>query len=887
MDPRRTALSLAAGLILLAGAAVAQPLNISNSPGVPSGEPQVAADSLGNVHAVWVEFTGTSQTGHPCGDVYYVMGDLSALQLGTPVKLSTSGTVFSDNQESVSIAIDGSNRVYVIWVEWGQVVLRIKDGGGWGNPIVIDSGKLYESPRIAVSAGGDIYLIYRNNEFHVMARSRIGGVWEDIQFVGPWYGMSKLPDIDLGTGRVSAVFMSKPGGEDYYHIAYSERGTAFNSSWSDWTYVHLDGEDQMHPAIRLDAADNAHIVYMAPETPARGIYYVRKSGTEFSSPVLISTWEMHHYPFLAKGGGSIYAVWQKGGWGGGTAMDYNILSADGTWGGVHSVPGSGGCTYGDIAATPDGSIVYWVWDTDYTQSSAEIYGWAQSFAPPNPSITLGTSQLSFGAVQGSSVTPAQTVSVVNSGGAPQSWTVSDNQSWLSATPASGSGSGRISVTVDPSGLGLGTYSGIISVSDPNASGYMPKTIAVSLNIYAPGASSGPIGAFDTPVGGSTVRSSVPVTGWALDDVGIQSVKIYRDPVAGESAGAPVYIGEAVMVEGARPDVAGAYPSVPLNRRAGWGYMLLTHFLPGGGNGSVTLWAVAQDLEGQTISLGSKTISCDNANAVNPFGAIDTPAQGGTATGTGYLNFGWALTPQPASIPVDGSTIIVWVDGVPLGHPGYNNYREDIATLFPGYANSNGAVGVYTLDTSGYANGIHTIAWSVSDSAGHADGIGSRYFDIFNGTGASSSAEAAAAFAAGQDRGYAENIQLPVFSRVGWDGQIPLKTVLPESDGRFVVRIRETERVEIHLNPEAQPFDAVGPARKTNAKSAGRRSAAFHGFMDAGTEARPLPLGSFLDPNTGTFSWTPGPGFIGDYRLVFLDAVRGLKRTVTVRIVPKY
>ncbi len=158
MDPRRTALSLAAGLIILAGAAVAQPLNISNSPGVPSGEPQVAADSLGNVHAVWVEFTGFGQTGHPCGDVYYVMGDLGALQLGTPVKISTSGAVFSDNQESVSIAVDGSNRVYVIWVESRKVMLRIKDGGVWGDPIVIDSGQFYDAPRIAVSAGGDIYL---------------------------------------------------------------------------------------------------------------------------------------------------------------------------------------------------------------------------------------------------------------------------------------------------------------------------------------------------------------------------------------------------------------------------------------------------------------------------------------------------------------------------------------------------------------------------------------------------------------------------------------------------------------------------------------------------------------------------------------------------------
>ncbi len=890
MDPRRFALCLAAGLVLLAGSAVAQPLNISQSPGVPSGEPQIAADAQGNVHAVWVEFTGINQIGHACGDVYYVMGDLGALQLGVPGKISTSGQVFSDNQESVSIAVDASNRVYVVWVEWGQIILRIKEGSSWGTPVILDSGKLYESPRLAVTPGGDIYVIYRNNEFHVLTRSRVGGVWEEIQFLGPWYGMSKLPDIDAGNGLVSAVFMAKPSGDPYYQIGYSQRGKSFNSSWSDWTSVDPGGEDQMHPAVRLDSADNAHIIYMTPESPARGIYHSQRTGNGFSSPQLISTWDLVHYPFLAKSGDTLYAVWQKGGWGGGVSMDYNIRDAGGAWRGVASVPNSSGSTYGDIAATPDGGIVYWVWDTDYSRSSAEIYGWAQVFAAPNPAITLGTSQLSFGAVAGGSVSPAQTVSVVNSGTAPQSWSIARNQSWLAATPSSGSGSGRISVTVDPAGLNVGSYTGVLSVSDPNALQYLPKTITVTLNVYAAGTTSGPFGSFDTPGAGAVVQNSVPVTGWALDDVGIQSVKIYRDPVGAEPAGSPIYLGEATLVEGARPDVAGAYPNLPSNKRAGWGYMLLTYFLPGGGNGNVTLRAVAQDFEGQTLSLGSKSIFCDNANAVNPFGAIDTPAQGGSASGAGYLNFGWALTPQPASIPVDGSTITVWVDGVPLGHPSYNNYREDIASAFPGYANSGGAIGVFTLDTTPYANGVHTIVWSVTDSAGHSDGIGSRYFDVFNGAASSPAAveAAASAFAIqSADSGFAVNVQIPVSFRKGWDRQSPPALVLPENDGKLVVSIRETERVEIFLDPEAPVLETMRPGKTEGRDPSGRGSAGYRGYLDTGSDARPLPIGSSLNPKTGVFSWTPGPGFLGDYRFVFLDSGRGLKRIVIVRIVPKF
>jgi hypothetical protein len=210
------------------------------------------------------------------------------------------------------------------------------------------------------------------------------------------------------------------------------------------------------------------------------------------------------------------------------------------------------------------------------------------------------------------------------------------------------------------------------------------------------------------------------------------VRILRDPVAGEPAGAPIFIGDAVIVEGARPDVAAGYPSYPHNTRAGWGYLLLTNMLPNGGTGTYTLHAYADDRNGHSTLLGTRTISCANASAIKPFGAIDTPGQGETISGTAYVNFGWALTPQPKGIPVDGSTITVFVDGVAMGHPQYNNFRADIAALFPGRVNSNGAVGAFYIDTTKLADGLHTIEWLVTDSAGVSEGIGSRYFRVRNG-----------------------------------------------------------------------------------------------------------------------------------------------------------
>jgi hypothetical protein len=96
-----------------------------------------------------------------------------------------------------------------------------------------------------------------------------------------------------------------------------------------------------------------------------------------------------------------------------------------------------------------------------------------------------------------------------------------------------------------------------------------------------------------------------------------------------------------------------------------------------------------------------------------------------------VNFGWALTPQPKSIATNGSTIVVFIDNKPVGHPVYNNPRADIEALFPGYANTNGAVGYYKINTTQLTNGLHSISWGVTDSAGQKSGIGSRFFVVQN------------------------------------------------------------------------------------------------------------------------------------------------------------
>ena len=400
----------------------------------------------------------------------------------------------------------------------------------------------------------------------------------------------------------------------------------------------------------------------------------------------------------------------------------------------------------------------------------------------------------------------------------------------------------------------GTYQGQIIIYSNYFAG-SAYLVTVILTVFAATATGSPFGSFDTPLADSTVMSSVPFTGWALDDIGIQSVKIYR-----KERKNLIFIDDATFVEGARPDVLNRYPGYPDSSRAGWGYMMLTNFLPNGGNGSFTFYVIAKDREGNETTLGQKTIIVDNANAVKPFGTIDTPLQGGTASGSGYINFAWALTPPPNMIPIDGSTMWVWVDGYPMGHPVYNRSREDIAVLFPGYSNANGAGGHFRLDTTQFEDGIHTIAWSATDDAGNTDGIGSRYFSIRN---LNSSQQASNSQATGtRIPPYLPGIPLdnpgPVRVIKGYHSQ-QARYIYLASDGVHHISINELERIKINLDNggDNSPGGLQGLQEE------------WSGYCLMGNQMGHLPIGSFLDSKKGIFYWQPGPGFVGEYWFVFV------------------
>lgn len=103
---------------------------------------------------------------------------------------------------------------------------------------------------------------------------------------------------------------------------------------------------------------------------------------------------------------------------------------------------------------------------------------------PPPAISILTGNHTFNAQSGGSNPPLQTLSLRNSGGGTLSWNASDNSSWISLSPTSGSSTGEtdnVQVSINTSGLATGTYNGTISISASGASN-TPQTRTVTLNL---------------------------------------------------------------------------------------------------------------------------------------------------------------------------------------------------------------------------------------------------------------------------------------------------------------------------------------------------------------------------------------------------------------------
>jgi hypothetical protein len=109
-----------------------------------------------------------------------------------------------------------------------------------------------------------------------------------------------------------------------------------------------------------------------------------------------------------------------------------------------------------------------------------IYNGTQSVAT-DPVISASPASLSFSGTVGGANPASQSLSINNGGGGTLNWTASDNASWLTVTPASGTAPSTLTISVNTSGLLAGTFNATISISATGATN-SPLNVPVTLNL---------------------------------------------------------------------------------------------------------------------------------------------------------------------------------------------------------------------------------------------------------------------------------------------------------------------------------------------------------------------------------------------------------------------
>jgi hypothetical protein len=535
------------------------------------------------------------------------------------------------------------------------------------------------------------------------------------------------------------------------------------------------------------------------------------------------------------------------------------------------------------------------------------------FSNCNPVLQTDKSIINFTVNSNGYYTSPQTFLVQNIGCGSMEWGITENSPYIycqmqyvtiDSLPLN---FGVVEVSLsNPSMIPIGEHQAQITVKGILGTNVTPKTVYVNIESKSAGSppspSECPIGAMNSPAPGAVVFGSIPISGWALDDIEVESVSVKF-----EKGGNIVHTGTAVFVEGSRPDIATSHPDYPLCTRAGWGYLLQSYFI---GTGTYTVRAKATDIEGNTTEIGTQTLYVTISQS--PFGAICKPSRSETASGSLYDIEGWALTPLPNSI----ANVKLYIDGVYKGLTTSLescNFCTNVNTQFPGFNNSSAPCFKFQFNTIGYDNGMHTLHCIATDNTYmNPSNLGSEYiyFDIWN-TGSINSVNLHSSshtphINVKPQRHYSvselSSIPLddtqPVRVKKDYNKNEAPKIHLPDRRGYINVTLKELERVVINLNsPERTPGATPSknrtklpgidiPNRKPNSMLTD-----FCGYIVAGDQLWPLPLGSTLDAKKGIFYWQTEACHFGDYQLVFVGK-RGseydqVKKIISVKVVSKF
>src|ERR1022692_1810355 len=135
-----------------------------------------------------------------------------------------------------------------------------------------------------------------------------------------------------------------------------------------------------------------------------------------------------------------------------------------------------------------------------------------------------------------------------------------------------------------------------------------------------------------------------------------------------------------------------------------------------------------------ILLMASAILC----AQTPYVNIDIPAPGAVVSGTVSM-IGWALdNTSVIGTAINPGSLVVSLDGAPVGTATYGMYRSDVCAAFPGRPGCPNVGFTFNLNTAALSPGAHTITVSATDGDDPTPDTGSASVTVTVGGAVASS-----------------------------------------------------------------------------------------------------------------------------------------------------
>ncbi len=260
---------------------------------------------------------------------------------------------------------------------------------------------------------------------------------------------------------------------------------------------------------------------------------------------------------------------------------------------------------------------------------------------------------------------------------------------------------------------------------------LSSSVLVAALILGSGVSAGaaladPIGALDTPTAGQAVSGVVRVSGWVLDQAGMDKIELVVDGALRGSA----------EINIPRPDVIALFPTYADSPTRDPGFQ--TSFNARSLSVGPHIVSIRVTETGNTRAIDLATVSVFVAAAGSnqaPFGNIDSPADSTSGISGSFPITGWAADDSGAidhiDFLVDGKIVAGAVgNGLP-SNAFYGLTRPDVFALFPDVPNSFNSGFVANLDTTAFVDGVHIISVRAFDTQGASNVLGTRTVQIIN------------------------------------------------------------------------------------------------------------------------------------------------------------